>query len=101
MDKRVLDAMLEAAESYVDIPDLHEKAGRRIAQMLGCEAACISSGAAAGIAISAAAIMTGDNEARAMQLPDTTGMKNEAIIIKCHRILYDQALLLTTIGIKD
>jgi L-seryl-tRNA(Ser) seleniumtransferase len=101
MDKRVLDAMCEAAESYVDIIDLHEKAGRRIAQLLGCEAACITSGAAAGIAISAAAVMAGDNEAKIMQLPDTAGMKNEAIMIKCHRILYDQALLLSGIKIKE
>jgi L-seryl-tRNA(Ser) seleniumtransferase len=101
MDPRVLDAMREAAGSFVHINDLHEKAGKAIAGTLGGEAACITSGASAGIAISAAACMTGTDLGRILQLPDTKGMKNEAIVIKCHRTLYDQALLLSGIKVVE
>lgn len=95
MDPEVVKAMSEAARSYVDIRILHKKAGDKIAELLGCEACSITSGAAAGMAISAAACMTKGDASRVLQLPDTTGMPNEVLMLKSHRILYDQALLLT------
>ena len=98
MDDKVLEAMRDASKHYVLIEELHLKAGERIAEILGVEAACVTAGAAAGIAISAAAAMTLGNKSRALQLPDTTGMRNEALVLKCHRTLYDQALPMT--GIK-
>lgn len=101
MDERVLQAMKEASKHYVLIEELHRKAGERIAELLDVEAACITSGAAAGIAVTAAAAMTFGNKARALQLPDTSGMKNEALVLKCHRTLYDQALPMTGIKVKE
>ena len=95
MDPRVLDAMREAGSAFVDMDELHEKAGKYIASLLGSEAACITCGASAGIAISAAACMTGTNKGYILQLPDTTGMKNEILMLKAHRNLYDQALMLS------
>ena len=101
MDERVLDAMKEASKHYVLVEEVHAKAGRRIAELLDVEAACITSGAAAGIAITAAAAMTNGNKARALQLPDTTGMADEALILKCHRTLYDQALPMIGIKVRE
>ena len=75
MDDRVLAAMIDASKHYVLVEELHKKAGERIAELLGVEAACVTAGAAAGIAISAAAAMTRGNKARALQLPDTAGTK--------------------------
>jgi L-seryl-tRNA(Ser) seleniumtransferase len=95
MEKETTEVIKEAAGYFVDMSELHEKAGQKVAELLGVEAACITSGAAAGIAISAAACMAGTNKANILQLPDTHGMKNEVIILKCHRTLYDQALLLS------
>lgn len=95
MDPAVRQAMVEAGEHFVDMNQLHRAAGRRIAQLVGAEACCITCGADAGLAISAAACMARDNAAYRLRLPDTTGMKNEIIVLKCHRILYDQALLLS------
>jgi L-seryl-tRNA(Ser) seleniumtransferase len=95
MERETTEAIKEAAGYFVNMNELHEKAGRKAAELLGVEAACITSGAAAGIAISAAACMAGTNKANILQLPDTGGMKNEIIILKCHRTLYDQALLLS------
>lgn len=95
MAPEVLDAMRSAAGSFVNMEELHSAAGRRVAQLLGVEACCITCGAAAGLAISAAACMTGMRQSYAYQLPDTTGMKNEILALKCHRDLYDQAILLS------
>lgn len=95
MPLEVRQAMLEAGEHYVEINELHRAAGERIAQLVGAEACCITCGAAAGLAISAAACIARDNPAHRLQLPDTTGLKNEILVLKCHRIMYDQALLLS------
>jgi L-seryl-tRNA(Ser) seleniumtransferase len=92
MPSEVVEAMAEASRAFVDIDELLEKAGERIAEIMGVEAAFVTSGAAAGLAVATAACMAGDDRVKAMQLPDTTGMKNEVIILRSHRIHYDQAI---------
>ena len=95
MHPDVLQVMKEASENFVDVRELHKKAGLHIASLLGVEAASVVCGAAAGLAISAAAVMAGTNKGYILQLPDTKGLKNEAIIIKCHRSEYDQAICMS------
>jgi uncharacterized pyridoxal phosphate-dependent enzyme len=92
MDPEVLRAMLEAAESYVDMAELHERAGDRIASLVGVESAFVTCGAAAAIAIAAAACIAGENPVDVMKLPDSSGMPNEILVLKCHRSRYDQGL---------
>jgi len=101
MAPEVLEAMREAAEAYVELPNLYSKASEKIAELLGVEAVCITSGAAAGIAISAAACMTRGDPLRALQLPDTTGMPYEVVMFKSHRTLYDQALTIAGAKIRE
>jgi L-seryl-tRNA(Ser) seleniumtransferase len=95
MPPEVLEAMCEAAQAYVDIDELLRKAGERIAKLIGVEAAFITSGAAAGLAVATAACIAGTDPVKVARLPDTSGMKNEIIILKCHRFRYDQAVRLT------
>lgn len=95
MDPEVLEAMKSAAGSFVDMNELHVTAGAKIAELLKVEACCVTCGAAAGLTIAAAACMTGNRKSYAYQLPNTTGMKNEILTLKCHRNLYDQAILLS------
>lgn len=79
MPPQVLAAMAEAAQHFVDIDELQRKVGQRIAAWTRNEAAYVSSGAAAGLALSTAACITGlDPEKRAC-LPYTEGLKNEVI----------------------
>lgn len=94
MPSEVMDAVAEANRAFVDIEELQRKAGERIAQLLGVEAALVTAGAAAGLALAAAACMAGADPFKARQLPDTTGMKDEIVILRCHRIHYDQAVRL-------
>ena len=101
MDPDVLKTMEEASQSYINMDNFHKKAGEQIATLLGAESACITSGAAAGLAIAAAACMTGTNKANILQLPDTSGMKGKGLVLKCHRILYDQALSLSGVEMNE
>ena len=89
MRPEVVEAMQEASRSYVRLPDLLEKAGQRVAELAGVEAAYITAGAAAGVTISVAACMTGKDNARVHQLPNTRGMKDEVIIQVMQRNYYE------------
>lgn len=92
MDPRVLEAMVDASQWFVDLNDLLRKAGQRIADLVGVEAAFITSGAAAGLVISTAACIAGCDRAKAARLPNTSGMKNRVIVHRCQRNVWDQAV---------
>ena len=81
MPSEVVEAMEDASRSCVRLPELLEKAGERIAELAGVDAAFITSGAAGGIAVGVAGCMTGNDYDKMQQLPDNTeGMKNEVIV---------------------
>jgi L-seryl-tRNA(Ser) seleniumtransferase len=92
MDARVLRAMAEAAGVFVDMAELNARAGEHIARLVGVEAAHVTSGAAGGLLLAAAACLAGTDPERIKQLPDTTGLRDEIVIQKCQRFGYDQAL---------
>ena len=92
MPRPVLDAMTEAAGSFVDMAELNTMAGERIADLTGAEAATITAGSAAGMLVAAAACMAGLDPQRIRQLPDTVGLRHELVIQRCQRFQYDQAL---------
>jgi L-seryl-tRNA(Ser) seleniumtransferase len=94
MRPETIEAMREAAQALVNIDELNEAAGGAIARMLGAEAALVTAGAAAGLVLQAAACIAGDDPAKIARLPDTTGMKNELIIQRAHRFVYDQTFRL-------
>ena len=89
--REVMDAMNSAASVLVDVHELNARAGEIIAEIVGAEAAFVSSGSAGGLVLQAAAVMAGKDPAKMAQLPDTTGLKNEIIIQNCQRFAYDQA----------
>ena len=90
MHPEVVQAMSQAADCYVKINDLNEKAGEVIAKHTGAEAGLVTAGAAAGMLLQAAACMTGIDPAKIKALPDSTGMPNEILIHRAHRIGFDQ-----------
>lgn len=91
LDDEVLAAMAQATREYVKIDELQDAAGRYIAEITGAESGYVTSGAAAGLALSAAACMTGLDPVKINRLPDARGMKNEIIIHRTHRYDYDHA----------
>lgn len=92
MPAEVTDAMATAARAFVDMDELHLAAGRRVAELVGAEAAHVCNGATAGIALMAAACMAGTDPEKVLQLPDTTGMKRKFVVQRAHRNPFDQAL---------
>ena len=92
MRPQVVDAMRYAATHKVKMRELHDAVGKRIATLVGSEAAMVTSGATAAMVLGTAACITLDDEDKMRQLPDTTGMKNEIVIQKRHRYTYDRAL---------
>ncbi|MBM3801465.1 MAG: aminotransferase class V-fold PLP-dependent enzyme [Acidimicrobiia bacterium] len=94
MPPEVVAAMEEAGKYFVSLPELHEKAGRRLAQLIGVEAALVTTGAAGSMTLGTAACVTGADPQKISRLPDTSGMKNEIIMQKSHRSGYEQQMLL-------
>src|SRR5215831_3109485 len=86
---QVLDAMADASRSFIRLSDLHEKAGRHVAQLVGVEAAYITSGAAAGVTIAVAACLTGKDWSKVHRLPDLPGEKQEVVIQVMQRNYYE------------
>lgn len=99
--ERVTQAMEEANRGTVEMRELLQKSGDFIADLLGVEAAFVTSGAAAAQALSVAACMAGTDPDRIAQLPDTTGMKNEVVIQKRNRYMFDRCYTLTGARLVD
>ncbi len=98
MPKEVVEAINYGANEYVNLDDLQDKVGERIAELLGCEYATVSSGCFGAMSIGMAGILTGKDPKKVKQLPNTEGMKNEVIMQESHSIGYAQAL--TNVGAK-
>ena len=90
MSPKALAAMEEANQVFVEMEELLEKAGQAVADMIGAAAAHITSGCAAALAMGAAGIMTGSDLERVARLPNTTGMKNEFLIQRRSRYIYER-----------
>ncbi len=92
MNPEAVQAIGAMSRRFVRLDELHDAVGRRIATLLGCEAAMVPSGAAAALTLGTAACLTGMNPDFIRRLPDTTGMKSEVIVQKSHRFPYDHAV---------
>ena len=88
----VIEAMNFAMSHRARMKDLHDAVGKRIASLVGCEAAMVTAGAASAITLGTAACLTGLDEERNRRLPDVTGMKSEVIIQRGHHYSYNHAV---------
>lgn len=95
------EAMAEASRDYVVLEELQEKIGERLARLIGCEAAMVTTGAAGAISLGACAALTGEDVAKVRRLPDLAGMKTEVVIQKPHRNGYDHAVRNTGVRIVE
>ncbi|AZS14253.1 DgaE family pyridoxal phosphate-dependent ammonia lyase [Paenibacillus lutimineralis] len=84
----VMEAMRQGGQSYVEIADLVDKAGDRIAGILGSEAAVVVNSASSGIALSVAGIVTRGERRQSERLHQEPIHQNEIIILKGHNVQY-------------
>jgi len=93
MPEEVQAAVALAAQKPVHLLELHEAAGKYLAEKLHCGGALVTSGAAAGLTLGTAACITLGNKEAMERIPtDMTGLKNEVVVQKMHRYEYDHAM---------
>lgn len=105
MHPEVTAAMAEAATACVEMHDLQAAASRVIASATGAEAGIVTAGASAALMLGAAACLAGLDIAAMDALPQA-GPRDEFIIVRSQRNMYDRALRvagarLVEIGIPD
>jgi uncharacterized pyridoxal phosphate-dependent enzyme len=93
MPDEVRAAVELAARQPVNLNELIEASGAYLSKRLRCEAALVTSGAAAALVVGTAACITMGNEQPILDIPtDMSRLKNEVIVQKGHRYGYDHAL---------
>jgi seryl-tRNA(Sec) selenium transferase len=98
MRPEVAEAMVEASQHCVEMAELQARASEIIAEITGAEAGLVTSGAAAGLLLGAAACVTGLDAGRMNRLPDTSGMANEVVIVRSQRNFYDH--MIRAVGVR-
>src|SRR6516162_3681083 len=98
MPPEVAAAWVDASKHFVNLLDLQDKVGEKIAKLVGVDAALVTTGAAGALLLGTAAAVTRGDRERIKRLPDTAGMRNEVILQKAHHSCYDNQL--TDVGVK-
>ena len=93
MPPEVVQAMNEAASSFIALDELQVKVGERIAALTNNEACYVSCGAAAGIVAAVSAVIAGTDPELVDNFPYLDkGQKSEAIVVRTQRNGYDYAI---------
>lgn len=101
MPAEVMRAMVEANDYFVDLNELNEAAGKRIAEMMQAQAAIVTAGAFSAMMLGAAACLTGADPAKIDALPHPTWQKTECLMQKAHRENYDRAYRSAGMVLRD
>jgi hypothetical protein len=84
MPPEVLDAMRDAAGSFVDMHELHLAAGRRLAELTHNDAAYVTSGCAAALVLGVLAARTCGDLRLIDRMPDAPGVPDEVVMHTAH-----------------
>jgi L-seryl-tRNA(Ser) seleniumtransferase len=94
----VKEAMDEASRSYVQMDELMEAVGKKLAAITGADWGIVTAGCCAALTNCTAACLAGTNPERMQQLPDLNGLKTEVVIPEYSRNVYDHAIRM--LGVK-
>jgi D-glucosaminate-6-phosphate ammonia-lyase len=89
---QVRQAVDAAARQFVNLDELMDAAGHRIAELTGAEWGMVTCGSAAALAMGTAACVAGNDPVRMLRLPFTEGIPNRVAMISGQRFAYDQAV---------
>jgi L-seryl-tRNA(Ser) seleniumtransferase len=89
---QVRDAMAAASRHFVNLDELMEAAGQRLAELTGAEWGIVTCGSAAAVALGTAACVAGNDPVKMLRLPFTEGLANRVVIPRTQRFAYDQAV---------
>ena len=88
----VQEAMIAANRYYVSMDDLLRSTGERIAELLGAEAAMVTPGCGAALALSSAACMSVGDKGRMEQLPNIDGIPHQFLFQARQHYHYERCL---------
>ena len=91
-------AMEQAALNFVNMDELAEAVGKRLAEITGAEWGMVSAGCCAAMAHATAACVAGSDPEKMQRLPNCAGMKSEVVIPGYSRNVYDHAIRM--VGVK-
>jgi uncharacterized pyridoxal phosphate-dependent enzyme len=94
-------AMDEASRHYVHLDELMEAVGKRLAELTKSEWGIVTAGCAAAITHATAACIAGTDPEKMQQLPDLSGLKNEVVMPRYSRNVYDHAARMTGVKIVE
>ncbi len=94
----VKKAMEEASRSFVDMDELMDGVGKRLAELSGAEWGIVTAGCCAAITHCTASAIAGGNPERMQRLPNVAGLKNEVIVPAYSHNVYDHAVRM--LGVK-
>jgi len=97
----VKQAMDEASRRYVDLDELMEAVGCRLAQITQADSAIVTCGCAAAISLAVAACIFGTDTEMGRRLPGFTGPKNKVLIPRHSRNPYETALRLMGVALVE
>src|SRR5437868_14333486 len=96
--KKALD---EASRHYVHLDELMDGVGRRLAELTKAEWGIVTAGCAAALTHATAACVAGTDPEKMQQLPDLSGLRNEVIMPRYSRNVYDHAARMTGVKIVE
>ena len=91
-------AMDEASRHYVHLDELMDAVGRRLAELTRAPWGIVTAGCAAALTHATAACIAGADPEKMQRLSDVAGLKNEVVIPRPSRNVYDHAVRMT--GVK-
>src|SRR5437879_9138773 len=94
----VISTIAQASYHHVNLDELMEKVGDRLAELLQVEWAIVTAGAAAALTHATAGCLAGMDPEKIQRLPNLEGLKDEVIIPRESRNVYDHAV--RTLGVK-
>ena len=88
LNETTVEGYRELSKVFVDMREYTEAANEYVSKLLGVESSMIVPGAAAGIVIAVASLISEGDLVKAAKMPFTEGFKNEIIILRSHESPY-------------
>jgi len=93
--KRAMDL---ASRGFVNMDELMDAVGKRLADITGAEWGIVSAGCCAGVSNLTAAALAGGDPERMQRLPNLAGLKTEVVVPQYSHNVYDHAVRM--LGVK-
>jgi uncharacterized pyridoxal phosphate-dependent enzyme len=93
--KRAMDL---ASRSFVNMDELMDAVGQRLAELSGAEWGIVTAGCAAALTHCTSAAIAGGNPERMQRVPNLAGLKSEVIVPEYSHNVYDHAIRM--LGVK-